>query len=72
MDLQPTLLVGRVSEIGPTFVMLGSTRVDLCVGEETLAAFHLGHSIAVMALAADGRFIDGKIVPTCSLASGPN
>jgi hypothetical protein len=63
MDPQPTLFVGRVSDVGPTYVVVGATRIELR-DKEMAAAFHLGHSVSVMALAVDGRYISGKIVPS--------
>ncbi len=63
MDPQPTLFVGRVSYVGPTYVVVGATRIELR-DEEMAAAFHLRHSVSVMALAVNGRYISGKIVPS--------
>ena len=61
MDPQPTLFVGRVSDVGPSYIVLGATRIELRDGE-TPTVFHLGHSVSVMAAVVDGRCVGGSLV----------
>lgn len=65
----PILLVGRVSDVGPTYVVVGPTRIEL-KDDEVPARFHLGHSVCVLAAEVDGKFISGSIV--CPLPTYPD
>jgi hypothetical protein len=58
---QRTVLVGRVSDLGPKYVVLGVTRIELDE-EQGSAAFAVGHSAIVMAFTVDGKLVGGKIV----------
>jgi hypothetical protein len=48
MNDQPTLLVGRVSDVGPDYVVLGTTRIELHP-EQRSSVFVEGYSAAVIA-----------------------
>ena len=61
MDDQPTFLCGRVTDVGPTYVVLGNTRIELDV-KQAPAAFPLGFSVTVMAVADGEKFIGGMLV----------
>jgi len=61
MDDRPTLLVGRVSDVGPTYVVLGETRIELDP-QQGPVPIPVGRSVAVMAVMIDGRFVGGSIV----------
>jgi hypothetical protein len=56
-----TLLVGLVADVGEMYVVVGKTRIELCEGQ-ALAPFQVGFSVAVIADAVGGRFIDGSLV----------
>jgi hypothetical protein len=58
----PTVLVGRVSDVGPNYVVLGVTRIELDE-EQDSAAFAVGYSAIVMAFTVDGKLVGGKIMP---------
>ena len=49
-----TLLVGLVSDVGETYVVVGKTRIELRDGQ-ALAPYQVGFSVAIMADAVDGR-----------------
>jgi hypothetical protein len=63
MDARPTLFVGRISDVGPTYVVVGPTRIELR-DDEVPARFHLGHSVSVVAVEVNGKFVRGSIVRT--------
>ena len=61
MGDQPTLLVGRVSDVGPDYVVLGKTRIELHADQHP-SVFVEGYSAAVMARMVAGKLVDGRIV----------
>jgi hypothetical protein len=61
MDNPPTLVVGRVSDVGPTHVVLGKTRIELHP-EQKSDVFEVGYSAAVMVANVDGKLVGGRIV----------
>jgi cobyric acid synthase len=58
---RPTLVVGRVSDVGPTYVVVGVTRIELREGEEP-TNFQLGHSVSVIADSVEDRLVGGSLV----------
>jgi hypothetical protein len=58
---RPTLVVGRVSDVGPTYVVIGSTHIELRDGEEP-TNFQVGYSVSVMAASVDDRLVGGSLV----------
>ena len=44
MGDQPTLLVGRVSDVGPDYVVLGKTRIELHADQLVWLALDNGHA----------------------------
>jgi hypothetical protein len=56
----PTLVVGRVSYVGPTYVVLGKTRIEL--HPEQKSDVEIGYSAAVMVANVDGQLVGGRIV----------
>jgi hypothetical protein len=60
MDDQPTILSGRVTDVRPTHVVLGCTRIELHI-KQAPAAFLLGYSVTVMAVADGEKFIGGTL-----------
>jgi hypothetical protein len=57
-----SVLVGRITALGPTFMMVGVVRVELPVSQST-SDFHLGDSVTVMVVSlGDERFGAEKVV----------
>ena len=52
----PTVLVGRVSDVGPTYVLIGKTRLELAE-KQRANVFEVGYSTAVMAVAVDDKLV---------------
>jgi hypothetical protein len=61
MDTQSALFVGRVSDVGMTYVILGPTRIELKDAEEA-ARFQVGHSVSIIADVVDGKPVHGSLV----------
>ena len=57
-----SVLVGRITALGPSFMMVGVVRVELPIGQST-SGFHLGDSVTVMVVSlGDERFGAEKII----------
>jgi hypothetical protein len=57
-----SVLVGRITALGPAFMTVGVVRVELPEGQST-SDFHLGDAVTVMAVSlGDEMFVAEKVV----------
>jgi hypothetical protein len=56
----PSMIVGRIVEIGPTYIVLGTTRIELQDGKMA-EELTVGQSVTVEAVAVDGKYVARSI-----------
>jgi hypothetical protein len=56
----PSIIVGRIVEIGPTYIVLGTTRIELRDGKMA-EQLTVGQSVTVEAVAVDGKYVARSI-----------
>jgi hypothetical protein len=58
----PSIIVGRITKVGRTFVLVGdATRIEL-PSEPSFAGFKVGSSVTVRAVRIQGKYVAESIV----------